>query len=48
MTENKKKIIKDTIKKIQLILVTDMGIPIDSAKKINNLLNIIIQLIDKE
>jgi hypothetical protein len=48
MSKNKNDTIKEIIKKIQIILVEDMGIPLSSAKKINNLLNLITQILDKE
>lgn len=48
MSKNKNDTIKEVIKKIQIILVEDIGIPLSSAKKINNLLNLIIQILDKE
>lgn len=45
---NNKKVLVEIIKKIQVILVEDVGIPLDSAKKINNLLKIMLQVLDKE
>lgn len=48
MSKNKNDTVKEIIKKIQIILVEDMGIPLNSAKKINNLLNLMTQILDKE
>lgn len=45
---NNKKVLVEIIKKIQVILVEDVGIPLDSAKKINHLLKIMLQVLDKE
>lgn len=45
---NNKKVLTEIIKKIQVILVEDIGIPLDSAKKINTLLKIMLQVLDKE
>jgi len=48
MSKNKNDAVKEIIKKIQVILVKDMDIPLNSAKKINNLLNLMTQILDKE
>jgi hypothetical protein len=45
--KNKKEIMK-CIKEIQNLLIKDMNIPIESAKRINQWLSIIIQLLEKE
>lgn len=48
MTEKNKETIKELIKSIQMVLVNDENIPLDSAKKIMNYLKLILILVDKE
>ena len=48
MTKEEKKIIKISLKKIQMILIDDEFIPMSSAKEINKNINLIKAILDKD